>query len=169
MFGSAIIGGYDRSRFIPNNLTFRFAPDISRDLVVGLQTITSTESNGKSASLLPSGILTFVDSTTPYIYLPAEACTAFEKQLGLSWDSSSQLYLVNDSLHQSLVARKLSFTFQLGDLATGGANVNITLPYDSFVLTASQPLVANPTRYFPLKRAVNDTQYMLGRAFLQEA
>jgi len=169
VFGSAIIGGYDRSRFIPNNLTFGFAPDISRDLVVGLQSITSTESNGKTVSLLPSGILTFVDSTIPYIYLPAEACSMFEKQFGLTFDSVSELYLVNDSLHQSLMARKPNFTFQLGDLATGGPNVNITLPYDSFDLTAGQPLVSNTSRYFPLKRAVNDTQYTLGRAFLQEA
>jgi len=169
VLGSAIIGGYDRSRFIPNNSTFRFAPDINRDLVVGLQSITSTESGGKTSSLLPSGILTFVDSTIPYIYLPAEACSVFEKQFGLSWDLTSELYLVNDSLRRNLLARKPSFTFQLGDLATGGPTVNITLPYDSFDLTASQPLVANTSRYFPLKRAANDTQYALGRAFLQEA
>jgi hypothetical protein len=29
--------------------------------------------------------------------------------------------------------------------------------------------VKNTTSYFPLKRAANDTQYTLGRAFLQEA
>jgi hypothetical protein len=29
--------------------------------------------------------------------------------------------------------------------------------------------VSNQTRYFPLQRAANDTQYTLGRTFLQEA
>lgn len=169
VLGSAVLGGYDRSRFIPNNLTFNFAPDISRDLVVGLQAIGLTDANGKSASLLPSGILTFIDSTIPYIYLPLEACQAFEKELDLVWNASSQLYLVNDTLHKTLQARKLNFTFQLGNLATGGQSVNITFPYDSFALTVGQPLVSNLTRYFPLKRSTNDTQYTLGRAFLQEA
>lgn len=163
------MGGYDRSRFIPNSLSFSFAPDISRDLVVGLQAITSTDGDGRNTSLLPSGILTFVDSTIPYIYLPAEACSAFEEEFGLTWDSRSELYLVNDSLHDSLVARKLSFTFQLGNSPSGGPTVAITLPYDSFALTAGQPLVTDTQRYFPLKRATNDTQYTLGRTFLQEA
>ena len=38
-------------------------------------------------------------------------------------------------------------------------------------LTVSPPLVLGNTsrRYFPLKRAANDSQYILGRAFLQEA
>ncbi len=169
VLGSAILGGYDRSRFVPNGLSFSFAPDISRDLVVGLQSIKSVDNNGRITSLLPSGILTFVDSTIPYIWLPLEACSAFEKEFGLTWDSNSELYLVNDSLHNALAARKLNFTFQLGNLATGGPNVNITLPYASFALTASPPLVSNTTKYFPLKRAANNTQYTLGRAFLQEA
>jgi hypothetical protein len=36
-------------------------------------------------------------------------------------------------------------------------------------LTASEPLVANATRYYPLKRAANATNYVIGRTFLQEA
>jgi len=48
-------------------------------------------------------------------------------------------------------------------------NVNITLPYAAFDLTASAPLVNSTTRYYPLKRAANSTQYLLGRTFLQEA
>ncbi|KAF1345448.1 hypothetical protein BDV97DRAFT_372648 [Delphinella strobiligena] len=36
-------------------------------------------------------------------------------------------------------------------------------------LNASYPIYANATRYFTIRRATNDTQYTLGRAFLQEA
>jgi hypothetical protein len=59
--------------------------------------------------------------------------------------------------------------FQLGVTPKGGPSVDIVLPYAAFDLEASYPLVRHPTRYFPLKRAANDSQYTLGRAFLQEA
>jgi hypothetical protein len=94
----------------------------------------------------------------------------FEIAFGLEWDDTSQLYLVNDTLHTILVQQNASVTFNLGGM-TGGSttNVNITLPYAAFDLTASQPLVTNATRYYPLKRAANSTQYVIGRTFLQEA
>jgi hypothetical protein len=145
------------------------SPDSSRDLVVGLQEITSRDNDGRNTTLLSSGILTFVDSTLPYIWLPTEACQAFERAFGLTWNATAQLYLVNDSLHDSLRTRNPRFTFKLGPAVQGGESFDIVLPYDSFDLLASPPLVANATRYFPLKRAANDTQYTLGRAFLQEA
>lgn len=167
--GSLTLGGYDASRFTPNNLSFSFSPDGNRDLLVGLQSITTTDGNQKKTSLLPSGILTFVDSTLPYIYLPIEAYTKFEQTFGLIWDSASELYLVNDSLHDQLVARNPSFTFTLGNAQSGGQTVDIVLPYNSFDLQAGFPLVGNSSRYFPLKRAANDSQYTLGRAFFQES
>ena len=47
--------------------------------------------------------------------------------------------------------------------------MDIVLPYASFDLLASYPRVLNATKYFPLKRAANESQYTLGRTFLQEA
>lgn len=38
-----------------------------------------------------------------------------------------------------------------------------------FDLEASYPIYPNATSYFPIRRAANDSQYTLGRAFLQEA
>ncbi|KAI9701830.1 MAG: hypothetical protein M1836_001174 [Candelina mexicana] len=169
VFGSLVFGGYDTSKFIPNSLSFNFAPDVERDLVVGLQSITLTDATGKNTSLLNAGIFTFVDSTIPYLYLPLQACQLFEKALGLTWDTASQLYLIDDALRNTLTAKNLNFTFQLANTETGGQNVQIVLPYAAFDLTAKFPLVNNTSRYFPLKRAANDTQYALGRTFLQEA
>lgn len=163
------LGGYDLARFTPNNLTFLFAPDNSRDVVVGIQSITSTDSKQTQTQLLPSGILAYVDSTVPHIWLPLDACQAFEKAFGLIYDNASQLYLVNDSLHKTLRALNASVTFTLGNSMTGGQTVDIVLPYASFDLLVQPPLVENSTRYFPLKRAANQTQYTLGRTFLQEA
>jgi hypothetical protein len=46
---------------------------------------------------------------------------------------------------------------------------NIVLPYTAFDLEAKHPIYPNSTRYFPLRRAANSSQYRLGRVFLQEA
>lgn len=168
VFGSLTFGGYDLSRLIPNNVTFDLAPDISRDLVVGLQSITY-DMDASTVSLLPTSILAFIDSTIPWIYLPLESCQEFERAFGLTWNATVDLYLVNDTLHQSLTARNPNITFQIGNSQTGGPTVDIVLPYASFDLLASYPMVLNSTRYFPLQRAANESQYTLGRTFLQEA
>lgn len=172
--GSLTLGGYDLSRFVPSNLSFDLAPEISRDLIVGLQSITADRTFGPSdsSSLLPSPILSFIDSTVPEIWLPLDACEAFEKAFGLRWDSNTELYLVNKTLHNTLLARNTSITFQIRTVRTDSASeqaVNITLPYASFDLEVSSPIVESSSSYFPIRRAANQSQYTLGRTFLQEA
>ncbi|KAK3382034.1 hypothetical protein B0T24DRAFT_519407 [Lasiosphaeria ovina] len=143
------------------------ADDITRDLVVALQSISYSGST--SATLLSSPIDIFIDSTDPYIWLPADACDAFEEAFGLRLDSKSGLYLVNDTHRAALLDSKAEVSFRLSDVKSGGDTVTITLPYDAFDLTADYPLVDNRTYYFPLRRANNPGQYTLGRTFLQEA
>ena len=165
-------GGYDQSRFIPNNISFSLASDISRDLVVGLQSITSTSLNGsvmQQKSLLPKPVLIFIDSTTPFTYLPLDACKRFEETFGVSWNETAGMYWVNDTLHEQLLSLNVNVTFTIGDTTAGGATVQIDLPYASFDLEVKYPFALNTMRYFPLQRAVDDSQYTLGRAFLQEA
>ena len=167
--GNLIFGGYDSSRFTPNGMTFPFASDSTRDLVVGVQSISSTESSGKNTELLTSGILAYIDSTIPYLYLPPDVCTAFENAFGLTWDPGTELYLISQSLHSSLVARNINFTFTLGTSESSTPTMQIVLPYAAFDLTATSPLLSNGTSsYFPLRRG-NETQWALGRTFLQEA
>jgi hypothetical protein len=168
VFGSLVLGGYDSSRAGNNITTFPLGEDISRDLTVGLQAIT-TSLQGTDHTLLPQGIYTFIDSTVPHIWLPLTACQRFEAIFGLTWDPITDLYLVNDTLHLSLLNQNPIFTFILGNTTQGGPSMNIVLPYASFDLFVDYPIVANQTRYFPIMRAANDTQYTLGRAFLQEA
>ncbi|KAL8933567.1 MAG: hypothetical protein Q9211_005710 [Gyalolechia sp. 1 TL-2023] len=169
VYGSLTFGGYDAARFTPSNITFDLATDISRDLVVGLQSITSAESNNSINLLLPSAHLTFIDSTVAYIYLPLDACQLFERVFGLVWNATYQMYLVDDALHDTLVTRRPSFTFELGNAISGGPTVEITLPYDSFDLSFRPGIDSDPVRYFPIQRAADDSQLTLGRAFLQEA
>ena len=171
VLGSLVFGGYDASRFTANNISFGFANDNSRDLVVGIQSITSDDRTIEPVNLLPNAVLAFIDSTVSHIWLPLESCLAFEAAFGLQWDPLSELYLVNDSLHDALVSRNASFTFRLGTDTTSNQTTDIVLPYASFDLEVldTYPNVNGSTRYFPLRRAANDTQYTLGRAFLQEA
>ena len=164
------LGGYDSSKFTPNNVSLRFANDVSRDLVVGLQSIRFSDSITTNKELLPDGgILAFVDSTDPHIWLPLTACRAFESAFNLTYDQRTDLYLVNDSLHTKLLAQNASFTFIIGDQIKDGGTTSITLPYLSFDLEASYEYLKETTRYFPLRRAANDSQYTLGRTFLQES
>lgn len=168
VLASTTLGGYDQGRFAAGSgLSFPFGPDQTRDLLVGIQTITKTSASG-STNLLPNGIYAAIDSTVAQIYLPKPAVTAFERAFSLTLDPKSGLYLVNDSLHNALLAQQASVVFTLGKDISGGQTVQITLPYASFDLTAETPL-ANSSRYFPLHLATNDTQYTLGRTFLQEA
>jgi hypothetical protein len=164
LYGSLVLGGYDTSRFIPNNLTFNFGPQYDRELLVKLNKITTDD----GTSLLQQPISTFLDSTVPYIYLPEAACAMFESTFGLIWDSNTQLYLLTDAQHTSLKSQNPKIIFTLGTL-TSLQTVDIMLPYSAFDLTVSYPIVANATRYFPLKRANDSSQYTLGRTFFQEA
>ena len=167
--GSLILGGHDTALTAPtSSISIPFGQDISRDLLVGVQQITS---NATSQALLPNNLYAFVDSTVPYIYLPQESCIAFETAFSLTYNAQSDLYLVNDTLHQSLLAQNPSITFTVGAQPTGGQTVNITLPYAAFDLKATYPLlpVNTSSLYFPLKRTANETQYTLGRTFFQEA
>jgi len=66
--------------------------------------------------------------------------------------------------------RELSptLTFQVGSQLYDGNTTTIQIPYAAFDLEAGQPIFTNTTGYFPLRRAANESQYILGRAFLQE-
>ncbi|KAF2109195.1 aspartic peptidase domain-containing protein [Lophiotrema nucula] len=166
VFGSLVLGGYDTTRFTPNDLTFPFGADISLDFQVAIQSITT---NASDTSLLSNGIISYLDTLVAEIWLPTAACKKFEDTFGLVWDDQSELYLLNDSLHDSLLSKNPVISFKLGP-EVNGDSVTIDLPYWNWYLTATSALLGNHSGlYFPLKRAANDSQYVLGRTFLQSA
>lgn len=167
VYGQLIFSGYDTSRFEENSVSFTMAEDITRDLVVVLQSISY--SGSQSRTLLSEPIDIMIDSTDPNIWLPEEACTAFEEAFGLTLDEESGLYLVNDTHRNRLLDSDAEVSFRLSDVKSGGETVTIVLPYAAFDLTAEPPLVQDTSHYFPLKRANTSSQYTLGRTFLQEA
>ncbi|TVY93969.1 hypothetical protein LAWI1_G000906, partial [Lachnellula willkommii] len=128
----------------------------------GLSTTTTT------TTLASDPISLYIDSTVPYIYLPRAICAKFESAFGLKWNDTTEIYTLNDTMHTSLQNMNPNITFTLS--TSNGQNLDIILPYKAFDLNASFPVIPDGTiNYFPLKRAANDTQYTLGRAFLQEA
>lgn len=166
--GSLTIGGHDASRFTPNDVSFSFSSQLQRQLTVVIQGVSVTNSNAES-QLLTQAIYALVDSTVPYLWLPLSVCQAFEHAFGLEWDPITTLYLVNDTQHDAMVEQDAEITLTLATSLNGGSTVDITLPYASFDLEADKPLVKQKTRYFPLRRAKDETQYTIGRVFLQEA
>ncbi|KAI9712678.1 MAG: hypothetical protein M1820_001299 [Bogoriella megaspora] len=169
-FGSLTLGGYDSSRFTPNDLVFPFGSDPARQLTIGVQGATSDVNNDL---LLTEPIDMLIDSLVPEIWLPQSACENFESSFGLEWNSTLGLYIVNDTLHDNLTALNPNITFQIGPtLKPSDGQTKITLPYSAFDLTINTPVNATTkSRYFPLKRANNgnSSQYVLGRTFLQHA
>ena len=163
------LGGFDRSRFTSNNVSFDLAANVQRDLIIGLFAITTKYKNASSQALLPSPVLIFIDSTIPYIYLPSTACQVFEQELGLVWNATENIYFVDENLHQTLLTANPSFHFTIGNDVQSQSTVDIVLPYSSFDLTLRSPVFSKSISYFPIRRAANDTQYTLGRVFLQEA
>lgn len=160
---------------MPNDSSFSFAGDTARDLVVGLQKITinglTIPGSPGTTSLLPDPILSFIDAGVSQIWLPAAACELFSKTLGLQYDPVTKLYLVNDTVHETLINQNLTFTFKIAEDVSSVNTVSIEFPYAAFdlILTTSYPGINTTTHYFPIRQAENDTQYTLGRAFLQQA
>ncbi|KAK3707857.1 hypothetical protein LTR37_011859 [Vermiconidia calcicola] len=173
-FASLTLGGYDATKVVENDLTWTFAPDNYRDTVVAIQSIftpSQIDSNPVPTELLPETIFAYLDATVPHIWLPIESCYVFEYEFGLTYDNDTELYLVNNTLHQQLLNRNASITFQLAVSEEDEENLLIELPYAAFDLTAKAPFqgVTDDTYYFPLRRAVNESQITLGRTFFQEA
>jgi hypothetical protein len=170
VFGSLILGGYDDTRFTPSNFSLSFSSDATRLLTVGVQSIIGLNTLEGTKSFTASGHLSLIDSTVPHLWLPRTVCDSIQEAYGLIYDANTDLYLVNDTIHAALQSLKPTLTFKLGNTAydTGANSTNIVLPYAALDLQASYPYYANATNYFPIRRAANDTQYVLGRTLLQE-
>ncbi|KAJ0118639.1 hypothetical protein J7T55_012892 [Diaporthe amygdali] len=168
--GSLTLGGYDSSRFTTNSISFPFGSDSERPLVVGLQSAIGTDTPNGTVSLsgVGSGILAVIDSTVPDLWLPEAWCDLFEDVFGLNYVEETGRYLVDDDQHAALLQLQPTLTFTLGASTTGGTISRFDLPYAAFDLEGQYPVFPNATRYFPIRRAANDSQYTIGRVFLQE-
>ncbi|KAF2454342.1 aspartic peptidase domain-containing protein [Lineolata rhizophorae] len=186
VFGSLTLGGYDAARVDgPDSLvSFPFGADISYDLLVGVAAVTTDAAGVAQPDLLPDPIFAYIDALVPDIWLPETACDRFEAAFNLTYDDDAQLYLLDEATAATLSDLDPSVTFTLAatvDSPAASETVAITLPYSALALSVASPRVSNATTsatsadadsaapYFPLRRAANDSQLVLGRAFLQHA
>lgn len=170
VFGSLTLGGYDKARFNSSNMLrdITFGSDVSRDLVVDLDSITYDTLGAQP--LQTQSIPIFIDSMVTQLWLPIAVCRNFETAFNLTWNDTASLYIIDDAVHATLAQQNPSFDFTLsGESPSGTSSITITIPYGAFDLNATAPLYPSGSRYFPLQRAQNATQYTLGRVFLQGA
>ncbi|KAK4126551.1 acid protease [Parathielavia appendiculata] len=138
---------------------------------------------------MDDSIIAVIDSSTPYLWLPTEVCERFGAALNLTWREDLGVYVFSDGAQYTnyMSDTALTFTFTLSSyqnadnfgepLNTPGV-VNITLPSAAFAQLLRYPFKNviqwgnSSVPYFPLKRStkeVNNNQYIIGRAFMQEA
>lgn len=108
-----------------------------------------------------------IDSSVSQLWLPQVVCDQLEVFLGLTYDLSTELYLVNDTAHEELVRLAPEIAFTIAADSTSNDTTSIVLPYAALDLQAGPPTYNVTTNYFPLRRASKGS--VLGRAFLQEA
>jgi hypothetical protein len=182
---SLVLGGYDSMRFDPSTTLEVDLRDVSAasdshqvtvnitSIEIGVGNVTGSDVDAQSLKNISvpidSGMTVSIDPITPQIWLPKTACEAFEIAFSLEWDDASRLYLVNESTHRTLLQRNQSVAFSLSSSRFKGTTRTFTLFYSTaFDMNVTYPMVDSSRYYFPLKRALNSDQYILGRAFLQE-
>ncbi len=182
------MGGVDLNRFVPNQISFDmangFEPVVSINAISVSSNPLSTSATKpnwtqETFSLLHSSQaeLFTIDSSTPFLWLPEKVCDAFAMAFNLTYNETLQLYLYSNGTDPSVLSDwNMTFTFTLADLPESSKTVDITLPYEAFNQQLSFPFPALNTtfsspaiNYFPLRRASNNTQFTIGRVFLQES
>ena len=187
--GSLTLGGVDTTRFRnDNNVSFDLDPNQNPTIAINQITARANPlsslaavpgwTNNTQDLLLPAQADLFViDSSTPFLWLPEAVCAQFERSLNLTYDDKLQLYTFRNAStqHDQLVNWNISFEITLADLPGSAKTVQIKLPYKALDLQLTYPYPNlgigqdDPgVNYFPLRKAANNTQYTIGRAFLQE-
>ncbi|KAF3914930.1 hypothetical protein ABW20_dc0108502 [Dactylellina cionopaga] len=172
---SVVLGGYDLDRFVLHDRVFTLSPDLYA--IAGLQAINTNSATSSNRTLLSDPIQVYIDSTTPYYYLPKSVCDNFADLFDLFYDSDSELYLYNsDAAYQAAKNVDYTLSFTLTNNTDGsGEPVVLYLPFASFDLShtsyndsSSSSSGGTSRPYFPIKRGSSEDTYTLGRAFLQE-
>ncbi|EDU48788.1 conserved hypothetical protein [Pyrenophora tritici-repentis Pt-1C-BFP] len=171
--GNLVLGGYDRSRLTDQSVSIAMPSAQNTSLAVGVNSILYKPDQNVEAntiSFTQRGFPATIDSTFPYLILPDEIIDSFVSNFSLGYDETSKLFTVNTSSHANNLRANAEVIMKISASADTDSNdfVSIVLPYAAFDLQADFPLFSNQTSYFPIRRSENE-QFVLGRAFLQEA
>ncbi|KAF1833795.1 acid protease [Decorospora gaudefroyi] len=167
IFGSLVLGGYDATQFEANDLTFPLGSDSSMDFKVAIQSITINET---AQHLLNAPVVSYISTSNTDLWLPPVACQAFQDTFHLDYIDETGEYFINRTQHAANLVTKPTVSFHVGPETTD-AWTTINMPYVNFYIDSADENVITAWGgfRFPIRRAVNDTQYILGRAFLQSA
>lgn len=149
--GSLVVGRYDQGA--------SEAPGISVSNVVNLALTVNARSIVLSNTLQGTVSVTHdllslpmvLDSTVAQLWLPQVVCDELETSLGLTYDPSTELYLINITAHARLIELAPTIAFTLAADGTSNDTTTIVLPYAAFDLQASPPLYNTTANYFPLE------------------
>lgn len=122
-----------------------------------------------SKNMLMTSISALISSDIAEIWLPHTACSQLESAYGLQWNSSLNLYLLNQSQSDDLNRRKPIMQFQLAPIASTDPleAVAIDVPWNFLMQNIT---IANQVyTYFAIRHAADESQFVLGRTFLQAA
>lgn len=162
-----VLGGFDQGASEGPGVSIsniaNLALTVNARSIVLSNTLQGTVSVTHDLLSLPMAL----DSTVSQLWLPQVVCDELEASLGLTYDLSTELYLVNSTAHDKLIELAPTFAFTLAADGTSNDTTTIVLPYAAFDLQASPPIYNATTNYFPIRRA--SKRSVLGRAFLQEA
>lgn len=193
---SLTLGGYDENRFVPHDVEFSLADNgnTPRVLVRGLSVSTAQDgrapvgwsSTTRMLSNMSTSFEALIDSSTPFLWLPDAVCDEFAQALGLIYNDTFALYIINNTQFDELLGATFSFTFSLssfdntddfGDPLSVPGVVNITITSAAFAQILRYPFqdgaigYGDPSvPYFPLRRTgSSNSTFIIGRSFLQEA
>jgi hypothetical protein len=164
---SLTLGGYDQSR-TSEILTIPISDGEDRPLTIGLQNIIVTNSLNGTFSLLHQAIFAAIDTSVSELWLPTSVCEQFATAFGLQYHAPSGHYALSESSRSKIHDLAPKLTFIVGDGLVEGHTLNLDFSYATFDLEATFPIFPDATAIFPIRRAANESQYVIGRAFLQE-
>lgn len=166
--GSFIFGGVDTTRFkdappltVSRNMSGPESLNVSVNVIVD----TMLQKN-----MLASKMTALISSDIPELWLPQGACDQIASAYGLLWNSSLNRYLLNASQYSDLTRRGSTLQFQLAANSTStdpAQTVSIDVPLTFIAQNVS--IDGQSQTSFAIRRAANEAQYVLGRAFLQAA
>ncbi|ORY55838.1 aspartic peptidase domain-containing protein, partial [Pseudomassariella vexata] len=186
--GSLWFGGYDKSRAVNDMLSLPIRDpytswtaalvDISITVIAGgspfpWRSKSGLLASGKSSMEIDRRLDLEIDPCTPYLNLPKSTCDALAAELPVTYDEGLGLYLWNTwsiDYHRIVQsASALTFTFIDPNNSNLRGVINISVPFMHLNLTLEEPLVDQPTAYFPCYAITHNDKFALGRAFLQDA
>jgi hypothetical protein len=180
MHASLIVGGVDTSRFvnhtmIKGDLGYNYK---SHPKNLSVTILDFKIQQGESISQHYQFDEGQIDTSISDILAPKGYCQFLERTIGIQKDNFTGLYLVNDTMHRSLLRSNPSFHFNLSLTTTWGSRfyylpqyeqLVIDLPYSSFLLNITHPLEQTNNYYLPLKCTNTSSSWIFGRAFMQQA